>query len=158
MVCVITKQEKETEYVGQRMAKYLEPGDFIALIGQLGAGKTVFSKGIARGLGIEEDITSPTFTIIHEYTNGRIPLFHMDVYRLKDVQEMDDLGYEEYFYGNGVTVVEWADIIRDILPAEHLALVFNQGEEGREICFYPQGEKYKRLVEELTGHDYSKHR
>lgn len=158
MVCIITKQSKETEYIGQRMAKFLEPGDFIALIGELGAGKTVFTQGIAKGLGIDDPITSPTFTIIHEYPEGRLPLYHMDVYRLKSAEEMNDLGYEEYFYGQGITIVEWANLIEDILPTEHLSLVFREGQEGREICFHPRGKKYERLVEELTGYDYSKRR
>jgi tRNA threonylcarbamoyladenosine biosynthesis protein TsaE len=158
LVCVISKKAQETEYIGKRMAKFLQPGDFISLNGDLGAGKTVFSQGIAKGLEIEEPITSPTFTIIQEYHSGRLPFYHMDVYRLNSTNEMDDLGYEEYFYGEGVTVVEWGDQINDILPDEFLRIEIKDGNEGREICFFPKGRHYERLVEELTGYDYSKRR
>ncbi|KJS88872.1 MAG: hypothetical protein JM58_00165 [Peptococcaceae bacterium BICA1-8] len=158
MVCVISRKPEETEYIGKRMAKFLKPGDFISLNGDLGAGKTVFSQGIAKGLGIEESITSPTFTIIQEYYSGRVPFYHMDVYRLNSSDEMEDLGYEEYFYGQGITVVEWGNSVADILPEEYLNIEIRQGNEGREFCFSPKGKHYERLVEELTGHDYSKHR
>lgn len=158
MVCIITKKFEETEYIGQRLAKFLRPGDIISLEGDLGAGKTVFSQGIAKGLGIEEGVTSPTFTLIQEYHSGRVPLYHMDVYRLNSSQEMDNLGYEEYFYGEGITVIEWGNLVADILPEEFLKIQINQGNEGREICFFPQGRHYEQLVEELTGHDYTKHR
>ncbi|MDK2822709.1 MAG: tRNA threonylcarbamoyladenosine biosynthesis protein TsaE [Clostridia bacterium] len=158
MVCLITKNPEETEYIGQRMAKFLRPGDFISLNGELGAGKTVFVKGVAKGMGVEENITSPTFTIIHEYHDGRLPIYHLDVYRLNSINEMEELGYEEYFYGKGITLVEWGNLIVDIFPSEFLVLEFKQNPEGREICFYPRGEHYERLVEELTGYDYTKHR
>ena len=101
MICVRTRTPQETEYLGQRMAKFLSPGDLISLTGDLGAGKTLFVQGVARGLGIKENVTSPTFTIIQEYYGGRLPLYHMDVYRLKSSQEMEDLGYEEYFMEKG---------------------------------------------------------
>ncbi|NMA02906.1 MAG: tRNA (adenosine(37)-N6)-threonylcarbamoyltransferase complex ATPase subunit type 1 TsaE [Clostridia bacterium] len=155
MLSVISKSPQETSYIGERMAKYLSPGDFISLTGDLGAGKTLFAQGIARGLGIEDHITSPTFTIIHEYNEGRLPLYHMDVYRVNGVQDMENLGYEEYFYGQGVSLVEWANLISEIIPPEHLRLDFKVVPEGREITFYPQGRYYERLVEELTGHAYS---
>lgn len=158
MVCIISRKPEETEYIGQRMAKFLKPGDFISLNGDLGSGKTVLSQGIAKGLEIDEPITSPTFTIIQEYHKGRLPFYHMDVYRLNSVNEMDDLGYEEYFYGEGVTIVEWGNKFAEILPEEFLNIEFRQGSEGRELCFFPKGKHYERLVEELTGHDYSKRR
>ncbi|NLW24899.1 MAG: tRNA (adenosine(37)-N6)-threonylcarbamoyltransferase complex ATPase subunit type 1 TsaE [Clostridia bacterium] len=158
MICVRTRTPQETEYLGQRMAKFLSPGDLISLTGDLGAGKTLFVQGVARGLGIKENVTSPTFTIIQEYYGGRLPLYHMDVYRLKSSQEMEDLGYEEYFYGEGVTLIEWGNLITDILPREHLVLEFVPIEEGREINFYPRGRHYERIVEELTGYDYSSRR
>jgi tRNA threonylcarbamoyladenosine biosynthesis protein TsaE len=158
LVCIISRKAQETEYIGKRMAKFLEPGDFISLNGDLGAGKTVLSQGIAKGLEIEESITSPTFTIIQEYHSGRLPFYHMDVYRLNSTDEMDDLGYEEYFYGKGVTVVEWGDRISEIIPEEFLRIEVKVGSEGREFCFFPEGRRYQRLVEELTGYDYSKHR
>ncbi len=158
MIKIITKTPQELEYLGSRMAQLVDAGDFIALDGDLGAGKTLFTQGLAQGLGVTEDINSPTFTIIHEYETGRLPLYHMDVYRLKHPEEMYDLGYEEYFYGTGVTVVEWAQIIETLLPDEYLAIEIGVVPEGRELRFAPHGERYEHLIEELTGCDYSKYR
>ncbi len=158
MIKIITKTPQELEYLGSRMAELIEPGDFIALDGDLGAGKTLMTQGMAKGLGVNEEIVSPTFTIIHEYETGRLPLYHMDVYRLKQPEEMYDLGYEEYFYGEGVTVVEWAQIIEPLLPEEYLAMEISVVPEGRELYFVPHGSRYERLIEELTGCDYSKYR
>ena len=104
--------------LGEKLAKEAVPGQVIALVGDLGTGKTTLTKAIAKGLGIEEPITSPTFTIVHEYHSGRMPLYHFDVYRLGDPDEMFELGYEEYFYGEGLCVVEWADLVADLLPEE----------------------------------------
>ncbi|MBE6112159.1 MAG: tRNA (adenosine(37)-N6)-threonylcarbamoyltransferase complex ATPase subunit type 1 TsaE [Peptococcaceae bacterium] len=158
MIKIITKTPQELEYLGERMAQLVEPGDFIALDGDLGAGKTLLTQGLARGLAVTEEIVSPTFTIIHEYESGRLPLYHMDVYRLKQPEEMYDLGYEEYFYGEGVTVVEWAQIIEPLLPDEYLGMEISVVPEGRELRFAPHGARYERLIEELTGCDYSKYR
>ena len=158
MIKIVTKTPQELEYLGSRMAQLVQPGDFIALDGDLGAGKTLMTQGLAQGLGILEDISSPTFTIIHEYESGRLPLYHMDVYRLKQPEEMYDLGYEEYFYGEGVTVVEWAQIIEPLLPDEYLGIEIAVTMEGRELRLAPHGVRYERLVEELTGCDYSKYR
>ncbi len=158
MIKIITKTPQELEYLGERMAQLVEPGDFIALDGDLGAGKTLLTQGLARGLAVTEEIVSPTFTIIHEYESGRLPLYHMDVYRLKQPEEMYDLGYEEYFYGEGVTVVEWAQIIETLLPDEYLGMEISVVPEGRELRFAPHGARYEYLIEELTGCDYSKYR
>ncbi len=158
MIKIITKTPQELEYLGSRMAQLVQPGDFIALDGDLGAGKTLLTQGMAKGLEVSEEIVSPTFTIIHEYETGRLPLYHMDVYRLKQPEEMYDLGYEEYFYGEGVTVVEWAQIIEPLLPDEYLAMEIVVVPEGRELRFVPHGARYERLIEELTGCDYSKYR
>ena len=158
MIKIITKTPQELEYLGSRMAQLVLPGDFLALDGDLGAGKTLFTQGMAKGLEITEDISSPTFTIIHEYESGRLPLYHMDVYRLKHPDEMYDLGYEEYFYGEGVTVVEWAQIIESLLPDAYLAIEIAVVPEGRELRFFPHGSRYEALIEELTGCDYSKYR
>ena len=158
MIKIITKTPQELEYLGSRMAQLVGPGDFLALDGDLGAGKTLFTQGMAQGLEITEDISSPTFTIIHEYESGRLPLYHMDVYRLKHPEEMYDLGYEEYFYGEGVTVVEWAQIIESLLPDEYLGIEIGVIPEGRELRFFPHGSRYEHLIEELTGCDYSKYR
>ena len=90
----------------------------ISLTGDLGVGKTVFTQGLAKGLGIEEPVNSPTFTIVQVYEEGRLPLYHFDVYRIGDIEEMDEIGYEDYFYGEGVCLIEWADLIREILPEQ----------------------------------------
>ena len=94
------------------------PGMVISLTGDLGVGKTVFTQGLAKGLGIEEPVNSPTFTIVQVYEEGRLPLYHFDVYRIGDIEEMDEIGYEDYFYGEGVCLIEWADLIREILPEQ----------------------------------------
>ncbi len=107
--------EESTVDFAKALGKNARQGEIYCLIGDLGVGKTVFSKGFAIGMGIDEHITSPTFTIVHEY-EGRLPLYHFDVYRISDEYEMDEIGYEEYFYGEGVCLIEWANIIPDIIP------------------------------------------
>lgn len=107
---------EETFAMGEAVGKKAQPGDIYTLNGDLGVGKTVFTQGVAKGLGIEEPVNSPTFTIIQEYEEGRIPFYHFDVYRIGDVEEMDEIGYEDYFYGNGICFIEWAELIREILP------------------------------------------
>ena len=113
----ISKSVEETMEIGAKFAKGLKKGDCVALIGDLGAGKTVFTKGVAKGLGVKNAryVNSPTFVIIKEY-EGRFPLYHFDLYRLDNHSGFDDMNYEEYFYGEGVTVIEWADKIRELLP------------------------------------------
>ena len=111
-----TNSPKETFEIGERLGKEASPGDIYTLIGNLGVGKTVFTQGFAKGLGIEENVNSPTFTIIQVYEEGRLKLFHFDVYRIGDISEMEELGYEEYFYSDGVTLIEWANLIEDIIP------------------------------------------
>lgn len=112
-----SRSEEETFAIGFKLGELAKPGDVYTLIGDLGVGKTVFTKGIGAGLGICEDINSPTFTIIQEYEEGRIPLYHFDVYRIGDVEEMFEIGYEDYFYGQGLTLIEWANLIEEILPS-----------------------------------------
>lgn len=107
---------KETFAFGEEIGKNAKPGDVIELIGDLGVGKTVFTQGIAKGLLIEEPINSPTFTIVQVYEEGRMPFYHFDVYRIGDSSEMEEIGYEDYFYGEGLCVIEWADLIDDLLP------------------------------------------
>ena len=121
----IINNEKETRDYGHKLAEELKPGQVVALIGELGTGKTTLTKAIAEGLNISEPISSPTFSIIKEYKTGRLPLYHFDVYRLNSIEEMYNLGYEEYFYGDGVTVVEWADKIEDILPEDTIRIEIN---------------------------------
>lgn len=131
---VIIKNESETAAFGIDLGKRACPGTVIALTGDLGAGKTTLTKAIAQGLGISDMITSPTFNIVKEYDGGRLPLYHFDVYRIGDADEMYELGYEEYFYGNGVCVVEWADLIEDLLPENAVRIQLEYGgEEGERI-------------------------
>lgn len=108
--------EKDTYQLGYELGKNAKPKDVYCLLGDLGVGKTVFTQGFADGLGIEEPICSPTFTIVQEYHSGRIPFYHFDVYRISDVDEMEEIGYEDYFYGEGVCLIEWANLIEEILP------------------------------------------
>lgn len=108
----------ETERLGYRLGMQAKAGEVYCLDGDLGVGKTVFTQGFARGLGIEEPVSSPTFTIVQQYEEGRLPLYHFDVYRIGDVSEMDEIGYEDYFYGGGVCLIEWSQLIPEILPEE----------------------------------------
>ncbi|WP_396954771.1 tRNA (adenosine(37)-N6)-threonylcarbamoyltransferase complex ATPase subunit type 1 TsaE [Neobacillus sp. YIM B06451] len=142
---------EETVSLAKRLGGMLEPGDVITLEGDLGAGKTTFTKGLAQGLGIKRMVNSPTFTIIKEY-HGRLPLYHMDVYRVTN--ESEDLGFDEYFEGEGVTVVEWAHLIRDQLPENRLEIQLNhEPNGGRRILFKPKGFRYERLCEEFFYED-----
>ena len=109
---------KDTYELGEKIGQMAKPGMVISLTGDLGVGKTVFTQGLAKGLGIEEPVNSPTFTIVQVYQEGRLPLYHFDVYRIGDIEEMDEIGYEDYFYGEGVCLIEWADLIREILPEQ----------------------------------------
>lgn len=113
-----SRSEKETLEIGRGMGRQAEPGAIYLLHGDLGVGKTVFTKGFAEGLEITEPVTSPTFTLIQEYDVGRVPFYHFDVYRIGDVEEMYDLGYEDYFFGEGVCLIEWASRIEEILPPD----------------------------------------
>ena len=113
-----TFDSKQTYELGYKLGCEAKAGDIYCLDGELGVGKTVFTQGFAKGLGIEEPINSPTFTIVQEYTQGRIPLYHFDVYRIGSLEEMDDTGYEDYFFGDGVCLVEWAKLIDELIPKE----------------------------------------
>ena len=113
-----TNSEKETWDLGFSLGKKACAGQVYTLVGDLGVGKTIFTKGLAKGLGIDEPVSSPTFTIVQIYDEGRIPFYHFDVYRIGDVEEMDEIGYEDYIYGEGVSLIEWANLIEEILP-EH---------------------------------------
>ena len=114
-----TFHEEETRALGKELGEKARPGQLYTLIGELGVGKTAFSKGLAEGLGIKEEITSPTFTILQVYEEGRMPFYHFDVYRIGDVEEMDEIGAEDCFYGEGVCLVEWGNLIEEILPDEY---------------------------------------
>ena len=107
---------KDTFEIGRKIAESAKPGEVYTLIGDLGVGKTVFTQGVAAGLGITEPVNSPTFTIVQVYEDGRMPFYHFDMYRIGDVEEMEEIGYEDYFYGSGVCLIEWANLIPEILP------------------------------------------
>ena len=137
-----TNSEKETYNLGFRLGKEAESGQVYTLVGDLGVGKTVFTKGLAAGLEIEEPVSSPTFTIVQIYEEGRLPFYHFDVYRIGDVEEMDEIGYEDYIYGEGVSLIEWANLISDILPEHYTEVTIEKNlEKGFdyrriEICEY----------------------
>ncbi|SDZ18164.1 tRNA threonylcarbamoyladenosine biosynthesis protein TsaE [Proteiniborus ethanoligenes] len=141
---------KETENLGLMIGKLLKGGEVICMTGDLGAGKTTLTQSIAKGLDIEDYVTSPTFTIINEY-KGRCDLYHFDVYRIGDIEEMYDLGYEEYFYSDGVAIIEWADIIEEILPDERLNITISKKDymDSREITIEGKGDKYSNIIKEL---------
>ncbi len=114
-----TFQEDQTRQLGCLLGQQVKPGQVYTLTGDLGVGKTVFCQGFAAGLGITEPVCSPTFTIVQIYESGRLPLYHFDAYRIGDVEEMEEIGYEDYFYGEGVCLIEWAELIREILPENY---------------------------------------
>ncbi len=121
-----THSPEETLRLGKELGRNAKPGDVYTLKGDLGVGKTVLTQGIAKGLGILEPVSSPTFTIVQEYEEGRIPFYHFDVYRISDLSEMDEIGYEDYFYGNGLTMIEWAELIEELLPGNRKAIVIEK--------------------------------
>lgn len=121
-----TRSAEETFEVGRKIGEEANAGQVFTLIGDLGVGKTVFTQGLAKGLGIEEPISSPTFTIVQVYEDGRLPFYHFDVYRIGDVEEMEEIGYEDYFYGEGVTLIEWSDLIEEILPKQRTEIVIEK--------------------------------
>ena len=123
---VETFSSQETYALGELLAKEAKPGQVFTLIGDLGVGKTVFTQGIASGLGIDEPICSPTFTIVQEYYSGRLPFYHFDVYRIGDVEEMDEVGFDDYVYGDGVTMIEWANLIQEILPEKYTQILIEK--------------------------------
>lgn len=152
MYIIQTHSAYETMKLGKTLSILLQPGDVITLNGDLGAGKTCLATGVARGLDISERVTSPTFTLINEYNDGRLTLYHLDVYRLGTPEELEDLGYEEYFYDSGVTMIEWAQRVEDYLPVARLDINIEKNpndEDAREIKLIPHGKRYKDLVGEL---------
>ena len=121
-----TRSPEETFQDGKSLGEKAYPGQVITLTGDLGVGKTVFTQGLAKGLGIEEPVNSPTFTIVQVYEGGRLPFYHFDVYRIGDVEEMDELGYEEYFYSDGVCLIEWSTLIQEIIPDNAIEIVIEK--------------------------------
>ena len=146
-ITFISEEEAHTEAIASSLADIVQAGDVITLTGELGVGKTHFTKGLAKGLGITERVTSPTFTIVKEY-EGRLPLYHLDVYRLEYSDE--DIGFDEYFYGDGVAVIEWAQFIEAFLPEEYLSITIERtGDTAREITVEAVGKKYEPYIEKL---------
>ncbi len=145
---ITTRNETETVEIAQNLESEKFSNMVICLYGDLGSGKTVFSKGFAQALGIDEPVTSPTFNIIKEYTSGEMPLYHMDVYRLDG--KVDDLGLEDYFHKNGVVIIEWADTIKDYLPNDRLDIKFKIiDEDSRTLVFIPHGREYEDICEAI---------
>ncbi len=144
---VITRTAEETKEFARKLAELLEEGSLLTLSGQLGAGKTTFTQGLAKGLDIKKNVTSPTFTLLKIY-NGRLPLYHIDAYRLEGIDQ--DLGFEEYIDGDGVCVIEWSQFIMQLLPAECLNIEFSiNADEARALKLTAYGEKYERMLDRL---------
>lgn len=121
-----TRSAKETYQLGIEIGQKAIKGQVYTLVGDLGVGKTVFTQGLAKGLAIEEPISSPTFTIVQVYDEGRLPFYHFDVYRIGDISEMDEIGFDDYVYGEGVSLIEWANLIEEILPEEHISITIEK--------------------------------
>ncbi len=146
---ITSYNERDTAELAENIESEKFPNMVICLIGDLGSGKTVFVKAFANSLGIDEHITSPTFNIIKEYTDGELPLYHMDVYRLEDAKE--DIGIEDYFDKSGITIIEWADMIRDRLPEERLEIKFKIIDENtRVLVLTPYGRQYEEICEAVS--------
>ena len=138
-----SKSPEDTFQIGMRLGKLAEAGEVYTLTGDLGVGKTVFTQGFAKGLGIDESVNSPTFTILQIYEGGRLPLYHFDVYRIGSVEEMEETGFEEYIMEDGVSLIEWADLIEEILPRKRTRVLIEKDLE--------KGFDYRRITVELTG-------
>lgn len=146
----LSHEERDTEELAKRLASWIQPGTVIALDGDLGAGKTRFSQALARAIGVEDVVNSPTFTIIKEYQGTKLPFYHMDVYRISP-DEADELGLDEYFYGQGLTVVEWSSIIPELLPAEYFHIYIEYtGERERVFHCRAYGMPYTQWCEQLN--------
>ena len=128
MICVIieTENPEETFALGQKIGRAATPGQVYTLTGDLGVGKTFFTQGVASGLGITEPVNSPTFTIVQVYEEGRLPFYHFDVYRIGDIEEMEEIGYDDYFFGEGICLIEWAELIEEILPENRISITIEK--------------------------------
>ena len=143
---VETNSPEDTFALGRQIGEQAKAGEVYTLIGDLGVGKTVFTQGLAAGLGIREAVNSPTFTIVQVYEDGRLPFYHFDVYRIGDVEEMDEVGYEDYIYGEGVSLIEWANLITEILPEHYRQITIEKNPE--------KGFDYRKItIEEVTDHE-----
>ncbi|TAK34691.1 MAG: tRNA (adenosine(37)-N6)-threonylcarbamoyltransferase complex ATPase subunit type 1 TsaE [Chloroflexota bacterium] len=147
---IVTRSAKQTEEIGRLLGGLAEPGDLYLLVGELGAGKTTLARGIARGLGIEGYLTSPTFTLVNEY-EGRLPFYHIDLYRLEGLGEVMDLGFEEYLSGRGVTAIEWPEKAEGLLPESYLLISLDAPSVNRRrIDFRAEGARYEELMDQLA--------
>ena len=129
MIIIETTNAEETFKLGVKIGEQARPGEIYTLNGDLGVGKTVFTQGVARGLGIEEPVNSPTFTIVQVYEEGKMPFYHFDVYRIVDIEEMEEIGYDDYFFGNGVCLIEWAELIQELLPKQIISVNIEKNPE-----------------------------
>lgn len=148
---------EETLSLAKHLAKYLKPGDILCLYGDLGSGKTTFTKGLAEGLKIKkEKVHSPTFTLLNIY-EGKRPLYHFDLYRMDDIKEILNIGYEEFVYGDGIAVIEWADKLKELLPEEYLKIEFkHKGDDQRSLALSAQGSGYEALLKRFKPKEISK--
>ena len=126
-----TRSPEETYELGRKIGLQARPGQVYTLTGDLGVGKTVFTQGVAAGLGITEPVSSPTFTIVQVYEEGRLPFYHFDVYRIGDIEEMEEIGYDDYFFGKGICLIEWAELIEEILPDDRISITIEKNLEQR---------------------------
>lgn len=145
MKIIETNGEEATRELGRQLGKMVSAGTIFTLNGDLGVGKTVFTQGFAQGLGIVEAVNSPTFTIVQVYEEGRMPFYHFDVYRIGDIEEMEEIGYQDYFYGNGVCLIEWAELIQEILPEELVKITIEKDLE--------KGFDYRRITIKGEGYE-----
>ena len=146
MTIIESRSEAETLALGKKLGEQARPGQIYTLDGDLGVGKTVFTKGMAEGLGIREPVSSPTFTIVQEYHGGRMPLYHFDVYRIGDPEEMEEIGYDDYFFGEGVCLIEWAEKIRELLPEDVIRVTIEKDLD--------RGFDYRKITIEGTEIDH----
>ena len=135
-----TRSPEETYELGRKIGLQARPGQVYTLTGDLGVGKTVFTQGVAAGLGITEPVSSPTFTIVQIYEEGRLPFYHFDVYRIGDIEEMEEIGYDDYFFGEGICLIEWAELIEEILPKDRISITIEKN--------LAQGFDYRRITVE----------
>ena len=135
-----TRSPEETYELGKKIGQQARPGQVYTLTGDLGVGKTVFTQGVAAGLGITEPVSSPTFTIVQIYEEGRLPFYHFDVYRIGDIEEMEEIGYDDYFFGEGICLIEWAELIEEILPKDRISITIEKN--------LAQGFDYRRITVE----------
>ncbi len=148
---IVSNSAERTRMVGVKLGGLAAAGDVILLIGALGAGKTCLTQGIARGLGVDDYVVSPSFVLLREY-QGRLPLYHVDFYRLEGIEEMAHLGLDDYLYGDGLCVVEWADKGLDMLPSEHLLIEMHYlAPSKRDLSFLPRGSRYEEMVSQLKS-------